>query len=229
MNVTCYIRQTKEWAEQYKFSDDIYSSFWNANKIANVWNEIFNISYIDFRKQLNNIQKENFKDIQFDFTINQYENINDSIIVPTDDDDWLHPNIIKDLKSIHQPVMFWNFINYNQGIISIHDSSKEIIQFESNNYAIDFKNEEILRNHVYANNVMKNKGLYIDLCLSMHNRTLASLSLLKGKSRSEVLDLYDVYRKPIIINGNIPPYFMKYIDKMVDIYNNKLKVRKLFI
>ena len=112
--VNCYIRRTKIWAEQYEFSNDIYFNIWKSNHIAKMWDETFNISYVDFRKQLNCIQQENIKEIAFDNVINQFEYFdnNTSIMVPTDDDDWFHPNIISKLLSFCKPIMFWNFINF---------------------------------------------------------------------------------------------------------------------
>ena len=233
MNVTCYIRRTKKWAEQYEFSD-IYDDFWKASHIAKVWNETFNIDYINFRKQLGLIQQENIREVAFDNIVNQYDYVgnNSTIVVPTDDDDWYHPDVVFILREHCKPVMFWNFLNYNQGAITLYDSlhKPELFQFESNNYAVIKPDENVLKDHVVADQKLRNKGFYIDACLSMHNRSLASLSLLKpllsGDFKSELLRLYDKYRQQP--TGDVPSYFCKYIDKMLKIYREELKVSKVF-
>ena len=236
MKITCYIRRTKLWAEEYKHSEE-WLHKWKADKIANIWNNTFNISYTDFRKELNQIQQENIKEIFFDNVINQYEyKKNNSIIVPTDDDDWFNPQIISELKYYCKPVMFWNFVNYSEGCVTVQKPFFHKMKFiyESNNYSlINPQSEMIIKDHCCANDTLKN-GFYIDSCLSLHNRTLASLGLLKDKllksnnPQRELLNLYETYHNTLEISNDVPDFFMKYIDKMFDIYRKKLKVCKLF-
>lgn len=235
--VICFIRKTKEWHEKYNFSQD-YLRNWKADLISDMWNKKFKTSYIDFRRQLNDLQIENLKDINFSYIVNQYEYIHsdNSIIAPMDDDDWFHPDIINTLKDIKQSIVFWNFANYTNGEVTVKNPAKEhlLFTFESNNYALHDPDEDLLLDHTTANKRLKNVGFHVDATLSIHNRSLASLSLLKLiydkyeiTGKNDLLDSYEICRNPQILD-DIPLYFLKYIDKMKKIYAS-LKIRKIFL
>lgn len=230
--VICYIRRTREWAENFVFSGK-YSTVWKAAKVAKYWDSIFRMSYIDFRKRLRAIQQDNFKEVGFDGVINQYEYKGErAIMVPTDEDDWYLPAVVPKLKELGKPIVYWNYLNNDLGTISIQDSTVERLQFESNNHALIQPHRECLADHVYANNKLKNNGsFYLEGCWSMRNRSLASLTVVHPiceGSKKELLDLYEKCCKPVTIEGDMPEYFMKYVDKMRDIYRNELQVRKTF-
>lgn len=233
--ITCYIRRNKEWAEKYQFGKE-QLDLWNIGEISKVWDETFTISYKNFRRMLNQIQQENFKEVPFDAVINQYEykhNEYYGIVVPTDDDDWFHPEIVPTLKSVQKPKVFWNFINYTEGVVSVQQSLYERVQYESNNYAMTRSDQILFDYHAKTNELYRNKdGFHIDISLSMHNRSMASLGLLHqylSDIKGGILHQYDISRQPVKMVGDVPQYFMKYVDKMLNIYRNVLKVRRIFI
>lgn len=233
--ITCCIRRDKLWAENYQF-DKEHIQNWNAKHISAIWNDLFNIKYIDFRKILHDVQKKNFNDINFSSIINQYEYNhleNNGWIVPTDDDDWFHPDIIKTLNNTTSSLVYWNFVNFTEGVVTVQDSTREVIQYESNNYSIkNVSDESLIRYHVLANNAYRNNGMHINQCLSIHNRTMASLGLLNQQLpdlRGGMIRLYGISRSPIQIHGNIPEYFIKFIEEINDLFKNKLKIKRMFI
>jgi hypothetical protein len=236
MKIICCIRRTKLWAEEYKHSEE-WLNHWKADSISKIWSSVFRVSYVDFRKRLHSLQLENLREVAFDSVLNQYEYKDENaIVVPTDDDDWFHPDIINMIKQQVEPIVYWNFINYTEGAVKIHSPYLQNMQYiyESNNYFLTQpKDDMLIRDHVYASRTIKN-GRYIDSFLSVHNRTLASLSLLwksllfSPNPQQELLRLYDVYRQPPMRDSGVPSYFDKYIDNMLKIYRNELQVRKMF-
>jgi hypothetical protein len=232
-DVICYLRRTKQWAESYSFADDKYSSNWKAVIIARKWGQIFTESYRYFRCQLHELQLENLREIGLGYC-NQFDYAKtDRIVVPSDDDDWFHPDIVPVLRKADHPVVYWNFLNYSIDAVQAHDSSKEPLRFETNNYAVKEEvDEKCLVYHVYANDKLKsNTNKHIDRHLSIHNRSLASLSvlqpLLEDNFETKVIELYDRCQQPVDLTG-VPDYFHKFFDRMSDLYRNKLKIRKWF-
>jgi hypothetical protein len=230
------IRRTKDWNER-KEPSGIYLSFWKADLIASVWNELFNISFADFRTMLTKLQQENFKDVPFDRIINSYEYDNDKgLLVPTDDDDWFHPNLVHILRSHKDKKMiYWNFIEYSEGAVTVHHKPFVGLDFvyQSNNYALqEPEDKDCLLNHAYIDRLHRHEGYYVDAMLSMHNRSLASLSLLRkrlGNLRNELIDLYWLYRQPVKVTGCVPEYLMRQVDTMLNIYRNKLILKKIYL
>lgn len=235
MKVICYVRRTKLWAEEYKHSE-LWVDRWRADRIAQIWDQTFTTRYVDFRRRLNQLQQENLQEVPFDRVVNQYDYVrDDSVVVPTDDDDWFHPDIVSVLQERSKP-SYWNFINYTNGIISVQNPSVEkmLFTYETNNYALpNPDNEAVLQDHCYADKCII--GEHIDNCLSVHNRSIGSLSVLReslissDKPHKELLALYDVARRPVEIGLGVPEYFMKYVDKMLAIYRTELTPRRAYL
>ncbi len=223
--LTCYIRRTREWAERYEFSPH-HSEVWHAQRIAEVWDATFNMTYVDFRWRLNRIQIDNLADVGFDLLLNQYDyqtTRDYGWVVPTDDDDWFHPDLREQLQAVQTHCVYWNFINYSEGVIRVQESRTERVQFESNNYAMRWQQtDRYLADHATANYKLKNTGQQrLACCLSLHNRSLASLGLLNNHHadlRTGMLRLYDLYRQPVQIVGDVPTYFMPYVERMQQLY-----------
>jgi hypothetical protein len=224
LSVNCVIRRTKEWATKFEFSGS-YRSRWRAAEIAAFWESVFTTTYVDFRRQLRSLQEENLKEVGFDSIIESYEYAGiEGLVVPTDEDDWFHPDLIEALPA--QPIVFWNFGRFSENIAEVQNSVVERVQFETNNYALHNPESKTF-DHVIANRLFKNKGTHINKCLSMHNRSLASLSVLQPicGNKFELLRLYELYKQPTA--RDCPSYFFKYINCMSDLYQ-QLRVRKVF-
>jgi hypothetical protein len=236
MNITCYIRRTKLWAERYEHSGE-WISTWRADHVAACWDSVFNVTYADFRRRLHGIQVENLGDVGFDAVLSQYEyEPSGGIFVPTDDDDWFHPELLDYLRgSAPGPVIYWNFANFTEGRVVIQNPALEEIKFdfESNNYALRSpQDERLLKDHTHADRKLRNTGLHVDANYSVHNRTMASLGLLKERfDRSEdhkgaLIELYEQCRTDPVIDPLLPPYFMNYIDRVQELYK-ELRIRKM--
>lgn len=235
-NVTCYIRRSREWAESYRFSDE-HIKVWNVEQVSATWNDLFNIRYVDFRRRLHQIQRDNFADVPFSSIINQYDYdpcVDYGRVVPTDDDDWFHPDVVAAVRESDDTLVYWNFVNFTEGVITVQDSTREAVQFESNNYAMrGVSDEMLLRYHARVNAACRNRaGTHIDRCLSMHNRTMASLGLLREQLpdlRAGMVRLYEISRSPVKVVGQVPGYFMRFVDAVVGVFKNELKIRRMFI
>lgn len=223
------------WAEEYKHSE-LWVDHWRADRVAMIWDQTFTMRYANFRRRLNEIQQENLREVRFDHVVNQYEYVrDDSIVVPTDDDDWFHPDLVPILQERPEPT-YWNFINYTEGRIYVQNTAhdKMMFAYETNNYSLaNPPNDLILRDHCHANQSLK--GTHIDVCLSVHNRSMASLSILRDRllpandPHGELLAMYDTARKPVEVGRGVPEYFMGYVEKMLGVYRNELKVKRAFL
>jgi hypothetical protein len=235
-DVTCYIRRTKEWNEQYVFSDQ-WVGFWRADYLAQVWDSTFTMPYRTFRRRLRELQEQNFVDVGFARIINQYEYYPDhSLVVPTDDDDWFHPDVVRAVKDSTGPV-YWNFVQFTEGTAFIIDARQHKmpngnpLPYETNNYALPAPlDQNLLRDHVHASRNIQT-GRHIDGCYSVHNRSLASLSLLRHhlldcpKPQEELRRMHDICCQQPSIASDVPPYFAKLFTQMVSLYQDDLKAR----
>lgn len=229
--IVCYVRRMQAWAKNSQFTSE-HIQLWNVDKIALAWDEVFNISYVEFRHMLHNLQKVNFVDMRFDEVVDSYHyKPSDARIVPIDDDDWFHPNLIDTLREVQDSIVFWNMVNYDLGKIWVRDALTDPIQFETNNYAVINQKEEYLH-HTYANKSWRNRiGRHIPLTLSAHNRTIASLSLLtnyRSDLKAGLRYLYDVYRAPLEVVNDVPHYFVDLAERTRALYFEKLLLRRQF-
>lgn len=241
MRVVCYLRRDRSWVEG-EFSKHFIER-WSAKEIAKIWDETFRTTYLEFRQQLFELQTTNLHDVAFDAIVNQFDYglPSDDIVVPTDDDDWFHPDVINTLRDLNAPLVYWNFLNNTEGKIVLQNPSKERIKFlfETNNYAISCPSaRQHLMDHTALDNDKRGAGVHINKELSMHNRTIASISLLGEKllghrspttpvnPKNELLKLYET-GITVEKHQDCPSYFDKYIDSLIVLHKN-LKVRKVF-
>lgn len=241
MKIVCCIRIDKYWSE-YKISPE-FNKIWQVDEILNIWDSVFKTSYIEFRKCLSNLSKLALKDVKFDNIINQYQYSvpSNDIVVPVDDDDWFHPNIIEVLKNTNANLVYWNILNNTEGALQFFNPSNTKVPFvfETNNHALFApKNKEYILNHTILNRDSKGKGHYINDSLSLHNRSIASISLLGEKllghrsnniihdKKKALLELYEKYQE-IDVTLQHPAYFDDYLEKIKTIHK-KIKIRKMF-
>ena len=246
------VRRDEEWHKNFNYSF-ILGNFLQSKKMASYWDEVFNITWIDFRKELNKIREENEKKLKFDKILNTYEvknikQLENYIVVPCDDDDWLHDNIFDILKeSFDENINYyrWNATELSEGEIRVTSYPTNIpypnwkldYNYLSNNYAIKSPKEfKLVDLHGYANkkiNIKEEK--FIKKTLSIHNGSLASLTFIKrihkwfnGDTKNGLLYFYEKFKEYPFSNTEIPKCFLRYIDMMMEIYRKKLKPKKVF-
>lgn len=246
------VRRDEEWHKKFNYSF-ILGNFLQSKTMASYWDEVFNMTWIDFRKELNKIREENEKKLKFDKILSTYEikNINQLekyIVVPCDDDDWLHDEIFEILKDQYDENKIyyrWNGTELAHGQIEVssyptnipYPSWKLDYNYLSNNYAIKSPKEfKLVDLHGYANkNIDIRQEKFIKKTLSVHNGSLASLTFIRrihkwfnGDTKKGLLHFHERFKEYPISNTKIPNCFLKYIDMMMELYRKKLKPKKYF-
>ncbi len=87
-------------------SSKFFQSRYNFSKLKTAWNDIFNVSYNEYREKLHDIQKENLQEIvaksgcsiMYLYELENLEQLNGKIVVPVDDDDWFVDNIFEEIE-----------------------------------------------------------------------------------------------------------------------------------
>lgn len=229
-SVLIVIRGDRDWLQSYAISDN-YGKIWNASLILNTWNRIFNIDYVSFRRSLREIQKINLREVKAPvIDLYDFEEF-DGYVMPTDDDDWYHPNVVDAVLSCNEQYVYWDYTNYTHHGVMLLDSNLDNNRYESNNYAIlKGKHKEALSHHVVANATPKSSERYLSDRLSVHNRSLASLGLLNENIHSlenHLLACYELFMARPNLN-NVDPYFEPLFEQMHMLYK-RLKPKKIFM
>jgi hypothetical protein len=230
----CQIRRTKEWAERYESPPDIFTEKWKVADIIRLWNITFTTNYIEFRRKLHQLQLGNLKDVGFDQVISSYEFCNDpGRYYPTDDDDWFDPHVLEATRGVADNIIYWDFLSFDRGRIYSLNTSNRRIQFETNNYCLDAPCEPLwLKHHSRASQALRGQGTHVEGLLSLRNRSLASLSLLRSivndeqSQQAALLGLFEVFRRPLTVEVQMPAYFDKFVDSMAELYKD-LDIKKM--
>lgn len=230
--LTCCLRRSPEWAERFEFTR-FFIDTWHVDRIATIWGDTFNMPYVAFRRRLREIQVDNLCEVGFDQVINLYDldpKQRNGWVVPTDDDDWFHPDLRQELFKQPHLLVYWNFCNYTEGAITVQNSPRERVRFESNNYAaFDPRNDDLLSDHATTNASLRNKVVtHLPQVLSVHNRSLASLGMLHSyiyHLPQKLPQLYRLYQADPTIDPRLPSYFLPYVERMQRIYHEELKLK----
>jgi hypothetical protein len=113
MNFAITHNRTLDWKNMSHFSNQACSSLKNWDvfkKNVKKWDQCFNIGYFDYRAELKRISLESFKATGIPI-VDRNELSDDSIVLPTDDDDWFHPDIKQYLDEFFKSglqVVRWN-------------------------------------------------------------------------------------------------------------------------
>lgn len=197
------------------------------------WNNIFSISYFEFRNTLKNIAAanlENVKNIKGFVDAKSWNTVpDDAYLLPVDDDDWFHPDIVSNIEAHHKDFScyYWrhSIIGFTPSL-NDHQGLKEFgCCFGTNSYMLQRKIATIglLEDH-YSNS--KTPGsLPLELQLNLTNKTMAStLNIL------EEISLIDTQLVGMI-EPIIPEHFLwakPYIEATTQLYRS-MKLLKLFI
>lgn len=146
MKVILFLRRVQDWEndslEDMVFTDELPA----PHDTVRTWNNTFAIDYFDFRSKLQKISFDNWSHLNAEVQIKELHDIqDDDWIVPTDDDDWFHPDLPDHLLSVDSDVVYWNClvhqIAYSTDLSQWHDFHEE---FCTNNYAIRGKYLKLL-------------------------------------------------------------------------------------
>lgn len=156
-----------------------------------VWNDKFNISFFEFRHEIKLLSEKNWCNLESIYAIIKDANlarklidkIGHCIILPTDDDDWYHPNLTAEIDQIKFNSLTWP--------IAVHSSNLNHVfvrkdDYLTNNYAISkpgwntlTDKRKSLVKHVLDRKLFSSSGIQIDSCLSAWNRNMTSFSWIR--------------------------------------------------
>jgi hypothetical protein len=211
MKTVYLLRCDKNW-DQHNIVSNHFNNFFQTKQLTTIWDDLFNISWKDFRIKLRNINKLNQFDLHPDSIVATHEiqDVNlfqDCLVFPTDDDDWFHRDCFDIVKNniCHHQAYRWNYAELTVTENRKHElrvftyptnipypcwqlsMSFDSISFhyQSNNYALKFpKNLNLLQFHNLADQEIDiRQEKFIPQTLSIHNGSLASCSFLRRIQR----------------------------------------------
>lgn len=210
MKVICYHRHIEDWRKKEDF--EIISFMLTKNQLEIIkknkdkWDDFYNVSFFNFRHRIQKIHLESVRNAEmkeiddFQYLLDVIED--DDFIVPSDDDDWFHPDIKQHLQKLKieniKTVIAWNFYslvfgirgscgkNYVRerpkadlvscGYAFTGKSLKEIYNLKGRKFVY-----EILQYHWVVKR-SKFKIKYIEEFLSLYNYHCGSVSQLREKT-----------------------------------------------
>jgi hypothetical protein len=219
-----WIRRTVDWADDEAALDQITDP-WLKPKIQ-LWNGTFNISYQRFRHRIAQIAELNHSKVAGAMRADWDEIPDGALVLPVDDDDWVAPGAAGVLEQELDPRMVgylwpsrWIEVPVNLGH-RLHLIRRGLLPrtppkwiCAANNYAMvkSPETKPLLASHVRASRwveprVRAGDGTIKEVAaeLSLANRTLASLTSLRGPeparrqptmSRSRLMRKYRTYRR----------------------------------
>ena len=209
-----WVRTTVEWGDEQAALDQVHS--WLMPKIQ-LWNATFNLSYQRFRHRLTEIADLNHAKVSGALRAGWEEIPDGALVLPVDDDDWVAPDAGKVLQRELDPSVIgylwtsrWIEVPINLGHRlylakrRLLPASKPKWICAANNYAMTKSSEThpLLSSHVKASRWLEPRLKAgetplkpLDDGLSVANRTLASISTMRGiDSRAQLLRKFRRYR-----------------------------------
>ena len=213
-----------------------------ARPMQQLWDSVFSVSFLGYRKFLNSLHEENVATIPFTDRIEHHEfdlsrklMLPGRIVFPTDDDDWFHPNLLEILEDRIDPearAHRWRYgvLEKDKALVyGDHDYlDRSRWRYQSNNYCFTTPRINLDLDHCtfdveYAGYPDER---YIDETLSIHNRHLGSQSLWwhhPVNNAEDLIQLYRSFKQPP--SGVFPAVFDDLIERLYDFYK-KIKIVK---
>lgn len=233
-----FVRRSENWAKTYSVDCQ------DARQLEQTWNSVFNINYANFRQKLNAIRLENVKNCKgfseivesYDFDKNKLKEKN-HLILPTDDDDWFHDDIVELVENKLQTdkiAIRWRYLQWGNEYLNLkkNDKWRPYFYYQTNNYALctpfDFS---LINNHGIADKnydywSQNNLEQFVDENWSIHNKSYASRSFWGGRLDRESLLNAAHQSKDLSIPAEVPYVFHKYIDMLNELTHKLLKIKK---
>lgn len=192
----------KIWCKSNVFHDEL-------TFLSNVknWEKCIFPNYIDFRLSIKKIALSKWSLPYYIYDDDLIHKFNDEdIIVPIDDDDWLHPNFKEFIEenSKNYDFGFWDkLVNHTVGVFNLHSWYKHHSGMGSNNYffRIGFlkklsleKVRKLIKDHCYVSKFVQVNRLKImdkkEVIMSVYNQHPASYSVLKTIGHNDFISLF---------------------------------------
>jgi len=230
-----WIRKTINWQDEKVFLAQLEDTF---RPKVQTWNSTFSMPYHLFRNELKKIATHNLLAVA-DARISTLEEIPSSaIVVPIDDDDWLAPDIARQLTSSMDEDIdgcHWHRDFLELPAVGL-EKYKRFIKFDllrrprrpwscsTNSYAFRYRDGlySQLVSHVHASRYFDRnpeRVKFVDQHLSLMNRSIASQTSLNwekpGISRRQLLRNYESCRDTYDrVRHQFPAWCWPYLDMM---------------
>jgi hypothetical protein len=235
------MRKTTDWGNEAAFRTQIPAGFEPA---VDIWNATFEMPYHLFRRELKRIARLSLSRVQGAVCVPREEVPKDAIVVPTDDDDWFSPRLVKVLEEnvddrhvgyywpsefIEVPISLGHQLGMIRRAIFPRTPPKWLCT--TNNYALVMGADTtpLLDSHMGASRwFVAHPSAVVRLGehLSVMNRTLASqTSLWSRPSRSALIRKFRRYQK--LYRRPLPPtlsWCEPYVTMMIELMD-QLRLR----
>lgn len=213
--VVCVVRRSRRWAEGGAL-DPWAASFALAERVA-VWDAMFAVPYREYRRRLDEIRRGSLP--PFDRVLDSWEPEAErlagepgNLICPTDEDDWLHPDLPEVVRGSGEAVR-WRYCLFSPGRVETFGSANPgLSRVQSCCYALPTPApwDALMSERVASDTVFGER--FADLTLSVHCRTIASATAFLRPGRppgppgpSELAAEWERACGDIVVSGPAPP------------------------
>jgi len=216
MRIVLVIRRTQDYYLEGKMMDYLFEHRY-------MWNLFYKLPYLEFKKRLSEIASSTYLANKFDriYFWDEYEEVNQegNIVVPIDEDDWIHPSLANELRSFNfqdKPVVQWKVLNLRCNL----DTPFVIMDYiytPSCGYAVKapYRVGCIDRNWQMDNR--KHDIIGLDKVLSAKVDNFSSISFMENQDSNSLLE----HMKSGYLVEKVAP--LQEYATQVDLYNELLK------
>lgn len=128
-----------DWSDKESVEQKMKKGFPHFIPKVTMWNSIFNIPFSDFRQMLKSIATENHRNVKGAIYTSSTKDIpSNSIIIPTDDDDWFAPDLACRVQDSYGSIWIgYLWRRYIVGDRGEKESLRRDCLCETNNYALN--------------------------------------------------------------------------------------------
>jgi hypothetical protein len=203
------VRRTLDWQDRAAVDAGLDEGF---RPKVETWNETFNVPYHEFRQRLKVIAQLNLNRVENARCVSLQEVPPGGLVAPVDDDDWFSPELANRLPEELDPSLqgyYWtrHILEPQHQLRRVRGWLRELVTgeiiFATNNYAVRnvpdlvlFAAKHYAASRYFQANPQRRK--YLRAALSVHNRSLASQTVLgwlrPAITRDELVERFDQYR-----------------------------------
>jgi len=233
MKVYLWIRRTKKYLDG-EIDDCLRRNKKQFVRNVCVWNLFFKMDYFTFRRKLSEISSLTYLPNNFDeiFHYEDWDRLGKSdkaLLVPIDEDDWVHPNLVETLKSFTidgDNLLRWKTININIDGICSTKLPHGCLKTRSCSYAI-LSNypQRMISDHQITHYYIQDfpeRVFDLDDYLSVKIDTISSISYLREVSSEEWIR-FSREKKMLQYKACLYPYrdvVKKYNELMEEFYDS---------
>ena len=198
-----------------------------VNRNLASWSLFLKMPYTEFRKRLSAISSSTFSQNSFDriYFWGDYDELKDKegiIVVPLDEDDWIHPSLADNIRHFDfqgNMVLRWKVINVSfYGRVSIHGGGA----CRSCGYAVK---TPAPRSYIFTNtniSKMNSNVIKLDNILSVKIDNLSSRSFLNTHSFDTIIECVKDRRviEDLELLGEYKPMVKSYNELLLELYDS---------